>query len=83
LRLATLVGFVTAVVSFLIGVFYLGYKLAYWSSFSLGIAPLAIGLFFFSAVQLIFLGIMGEYISMIYIQVLRRPLVYEKERLNF
>ena len=83
LRLATLVGFVTAIVSLLIGLFYLVYKLVYWSSFDLGVAPLAIGLFFFAAIQLIFLGIIGEYISMIYIQVLNRPPVYERERLNF
>jgi glycosyltransferase involved in cell wall biosynthesis len=83
LRLATLLGFVTAFISLLIGAFYLVYKLVYWSSFSVGMAPLAIGLFFFSAIQLIFLGLIGEYISMIYIQVLRRPPVYEKERLNF
>lgn len=83
LRLATFVGFITAFFSFIIGVFYLVYKLIFWSSFNLGIAPLAIGLFFFSSVQLVFLGIIGEYISMIYTQVLKRPLVYEKERLNF
>jgi polyisoprenyl-phosphate glycosyltransferase len=83
LRLATFIGFVTALISFLIGMFYLVYKLIFWNSFSVGVAPLAIGLFFFASIQLIFLGIIGEYISMIYIQVLKRPLVYEKERLNF
>jgi hypothetical protein len=57
--------------------------LLFWDSFSLGLVPVAIGLFFFASVQLIFLGFLGEYISMIYIQVLKRPLVYEKERLNF
>ena len=83
LRLATIVGFLTASISFLVGMFYLVYKLLFWSNFSVGIAPLAIGLFFFGAVQLIFLGLLGEYIAMIYVQVLKRPLVYEKERLNF
>jgi glycosyltransferase involved in cell wall biosynthesis len=83
LRLATGLGFLAALASLVIGAFYLIYKLAFWSSFSLGVAPLAIGLFFFSSVQLMFLGILGEYISMIYVQVLHRPLVYEKERLNF
>ncbi len=83
LRLATFIGFITAVISFLIGMFYLVYKLVFWNSFSVGVAPLAIGLFFFASIQLIFLWIIGEYISMIYIQVLKRPLVYEKERLNF
>lgn len=83
LRLATIIGFITALISFLIGVFYLVYKLIFWASFSVGTAPVTIGLFFFSSIQLIFLGIIGEYISMIYIHVLGRPLVYEKERINF
>jgi glycosyltransferase involved in cell wall biosynthesis len=83
LRLATIVGFTTAFISLLIGLFYLIYKLIFWNSFSVGIAPLAIGLFFFGAIQLIFLGVIGEYISTLYVHVIRRPLVYEKERLNF
>jgi polyisoprenyl-phosphate glycosyltransferase len=83
LRLATIVGFVSAIISFIIGMFYFVYKLIFWSSFSLGIAPMATGLFFFASVQLIFLGVLGEYISMIYTHVLRRPVVYEKERINF
>jgi glycosyltransferase involved in cell wall biosynthesis len=83
LRLATFIGFIAALLSFLIGLFYLVYKLIFWNSFTVGLAPVAIGLFFFSSIQLIFLGVIGEYISMIYIHVLNRPLVYEKERLNF
>jgi glycosyltransferase involved in cell wall biosynthesis len=83
LRLATIIGFITAVISFMVGVFYLIYKLIFWNSFILGTAPVVIGLFFFASVQLVFLGLIGEYISMIYIHVLKRPLVYEKERINF
>jgi polyisoprenyl-phosphate glycosyltransferase len=83
LRLATIVGFGAALASFLIGLVYLVYKLLFWNSFSVGIAPLAIGLFFFGSIQLIFLGMLGEYIAAIYIHVLKRPLVYEKERINF
>lgn len=83
LRLATMLGFMAAVLSFLVGVFYLIYKLINWQNFSLGIAPLAVGLFFFGAVQLFFLGIIGEYIGAIYIQILHRPSVIEKERINF
>jgi glycosyltransferase involved in cell wall biosynthesis len=83
LRLATMLGFVAAVLSFLVGLFYLIYKLIDWQNFSLGIAPLAAGLFFFGAVQLFFLGIVGEYIGAIYIQILHRPPVIEKERINF
>jgi len=83
LRLATTLGFITAMVSTLIGLFYFIYKLTNWQSFSLGLAPIAVGLFFFSSIQLIFLGIIGEYIGAIYTQVLNRPLVVEKERINF
>jgi polyisoprenyl-phosphate glycosyltransferase len=83
LRLATIIGFVAALISFVIGMFYFVYKLIFWSSFSIGVAPMATGLFFFASVQLIFLGVLGEYISMIYTHVLKRPIVYEKERINF
>jgi glycosyltransferase involved in cell wall biosynthesis len=83
LRLATAFGFLLAIASLVVAVGYFGYKLLYWQSFQVGVAPLVIGLFFFSAVQLFFLGIVGEYIGAIHTQVLRRPLVVEKERINF
>jgi len=83
LRLAALLGFVSAALSALIGLFYLLYKLVNWQNFELGLAPIAVGLFFFGSVQLFFLGIVGEYIGAIYTQVLHRPLVIEKERINF
>ena len=83
LRMATMLGFVTAVLSALIGLFYFVYKLINWQNFSLGLAPLSVGLFFFSSVELIFLGVIGEYIGAIYTQVLKRPLVVEQERINF
>jgi len=83
LRLATMVGFLTAAISFLVGLFYLVYKLIYWHSFTTGLAPLVVGLFFVGGVQLFFLGIVGEYIGAIYTQVRHRPLVVEKERINF
>lgn len=83
LRIATMFGFVSALISFLIGLIYLLYKLIFWYQFSLGSAPLVIGLFFLGSVQLMFLGIVGEYIGAIYTQVMHRPLVIEKERINF
>jgi glycosyltransferase involved in cell wall biosynthesis len=83
LRLATLLGFGIAVLSLVVAIIYLIYKIVFWESFSVGIAPLVIGLFFFSAVQLFFIGVIGEYIGSIYTQVLKRPLVIERERINF
>jgi glycosyltransferase involved in cell wall biosynthesis len=83
LRLATMLGFISAAVSFIFGIIYLVYKLINWYNFSVGLAPAVIGLFFLGSVQLIFLGILGEYIGAIYTQVMHRPLVIEKERINF
>ena len=83
LRIATFAGFAVALISLLVATGYFVAKLIFWEKFSLGIAPLIIGFFFFSSVQLIFLGILGEYIGNIYTQILKRPLVIEKERINF
>jgi len=83
LRLATIIGFSLSLVSLLIAFGYFVAKLIFWNQFSIGIAPLVIGLFFFSSVQLFFIGIIGEYVGSIQTQVLKRPLVIEKERVNF
>jgi polyisoprenyl-phosphate glycosyltransferase len=83
LRLATMFGFFSAGVSFLVGLVYLIYKLIDWQNFSLGLAPVVIGLFFLGSVQLFFLGVVGEYIGQIYTLSVHRPLVIEKERINF
>jgi glycosyltransferase involved in cell wall biosynthesis len=83
LRLASFIGFSVALISLIVAIIYFGYKLIFWEYFSTGTAPLVIGLFFFSAVQLFFIGIIGEYIGAIHTQVRKRPLVVEKERINF
>ena len=83
LRMATFSGFCLAGFSFLVALAYLVYKLVFWNSFQLGTAPVVVGIFFFAAVQLFFIGILGEYIGSIYTQVLQRPPVIEKERINF
>lgn len=83
LRLATMLGFGMSLISFLIAMAYLIAKLLFWDKFTLGMAPLIIGLFFFGSVQLFFIGIIGEYIGAIYTQVQKRPLVVERERVNF
>lgn len=83
LRMATMVGFAVSFLSLLVAVGYLTFKLLYWDQFSLGLAPLVVGLFFFGSVQLFFIGILGEYIGAIHTQVLKRPPVIELERVNF
>jgi glycosyltransferase involved in cell wall biosynthesis len=83
LRLATMLGFSVSFLSLVVAGFYLFFKLLFWHDFSLGLAPLVVGLFFFSSVQLFFIGILGEYIGAIHTQVLNRPHVVELERINF
>ena len=83
LRLATMAGFTLSMVALLIALVYLIIKLAFWDTFELGLAPLVIGVYFFGSVQLFFIGIVGEYIGSIHTQVYHRPLVIEKERINF
>jgi glycosyltransferase involved in cell wall biosynthesis len=83
LRLVTAAGFISAALSLILGFFYLLYKIIFWNSFSLGVAPLVLGLFFLGSVQLLCLGIIGEYVGSIHSFVQNRPLVIEKERINF
>ncbi len=83
LRLVIFTGFISAFLSFATGMFYLIYKLVFWSRFTVGVAPVVLGLFFLGSVQLIALGIIGEYVGSIHTTVLNRPLVTERERINF
>jgi glycosyltransferase involved in cell wall biosynthesis len=83
LRMATFAGVVCSALSMLAGLFYLVYKLLFWQNFTLGLAPLVIGMFFFVSIQLFFIGMLGEYIGAIHTLVQKRPLVLEKERINF
>lgn len=83
LRLAALGGFALGIISLLLALVYLVLKLLYWERFPMGTAPLLLAVLFFSSVQLFFIGIIGEYIGAILTQVLKRPLVIEKERINF
>lgn len=82
LRLATFAGFIGAGISFFVACAYLFLKLVFWYTFSFGLAPLLIGVFFIASLQLVFLGILGEYIGAIYTQIQKRPYVVELERIN-
>jgi glycosyltransferase involved in cell wall biosynthesis len=82
LRVATLSGFAMSAFSLFVAFAYLIAKLIFWNQFTLGTAPVIIGIFFLGAVQLFFIGIIGEYVGAILTQVQKRPLVIEKERLN-
>jgi len=83
IRLTTIAGFFLAFASFITSIVFIFMKLIFWSSFNLGMAPLLIGLFFFSSIQLFFIGLLGEYIISINTRVMKRPLVVEEGRINF
>jgi glycosyltransferase involved in cell wall biosynthesis len=83
LRAVTFTGFLGAATSVLFGFAYLLYKLIYWQRFTLGVAPVVIGGFFLASVQLLSLGIIGEYIGQVHTIVQNRPLVIEEDRVNF
>ena len=83
LRIATLAGFTLSILSLFVAFCYFIAKILFWYSFPMGTAPIIISLFFFSSVQLFFIGVIGEYIGFIHTRQLKRPLVFEKERINF
>lgn len=83
IRIATLIGFITGLLSLLIGVIFIALKLIFWDDFKMGFAPIIIGMFLLMGLMLVFLGIIGEYIANIQSYVKNRPLVTELDRINF
>ena len=83
IRVATMSGFIMSVLSIFVAIAYLVAKLINPNFLPIGIASLHITIFFFAAVQLFFIGIIGEYIGLIHLRSLKRPLVVERERVNF
>ncbi len=83
LRIMTFIGGVCSAISLLAAIIYGIYKLIFWNDFSMGMAPVVIGIYFLGSLQLLFLGIIGEYILNINTRVLNRPLVIEEKRINF
>lgn len=83
LRLMAFLGFILSFFSFLIAILYIILKLLFWNIFGMGIAPIIISIFFLASVQLFCMGVLGEYIGAIYTRVNKKPIVIEKERINF
>ena len=83
IRIASIVGFLVGSLSFIFALIFTILKLIYWDSFPLGISPIIIGMFFMFGLILIFIGFLGEYIGSIHTYLQKRPIVVEKERINF
>ncbi len=83
LRFMTICGLSISLLSFLCSIIYFILKIIFWTKFEMGKAPILIGLFAISGFQILFLGLLGEYINVILTHVRNLPLVVEKERINF
>ena len=84
LRLCMIFGFILAGLSIFYAFIQLVINIIYFRELSPpGIATLIVAMFFFAGVQMFFIGFLGEYVGAIHFQVRKRPLVIEKERVNF
>lgn len=82
LRMVTLLGMIMSLISFLIAMVYLIMKLIRWNDFGMGMAPVLIGMFFLGSIQLLVVGVIGEYVGAILTRITKRPMVIEEERIN-
>jgi hypothetical protein len=83
LKFAVACGFCIGILSMIASLIYLILKLIYWDTFQLGVAPLVIGLFFLSSVQLISIGFISQYLNHKIEKDSNSPIVVEKNRINF
>jgi glycosyltransferase involved in cell wall biosynthesis len=83
IRIASFLGLSIGFLSISLGVLFFVAKLIWWDYFPIGVAPIAIALFGLFGMMFIFMGLLGEYIGVIQTYVNRRPIVVEKERINF
>ena len=83
MRMATFIGGILGIFSLLFAMFIFINKLLNWNDYPVGTASIIIGIFLIGAIQLFFIGVLGEYILSINTRVLKRPLVVVEKRLNF
>lgn len=83
LRIVTMFGLIMSVISFILAIVYLVFKIVNWDKFDAGTAPILIGMFLLGSVQLACIGVIGEYIGAILTKITKRPMVVEEERINF
>ncbi|MDR1033622.1 MAG: glycosyltransferase family 2 protein [Bifidobacteriaceae bacterium] len=82
LRICTFIGAFVGVFSIIMAIIVVVQKLLYWDEFALGLPTILVGMFFLGAVQLFFLGILGEYVLSINERSIKRPVVVIQESIN-
>ena len=83
IRVASMLGFLVALLSILSAFILFVAKLFFWESFPVGYAPIGIGILLIFGVLLFFIGMVGEYVGVIHNHIQRHPIVVEQERINF
>ena len=83
IRFVTIFGLVACILAVIAAFTFLVLKLIYWESFPIGTIPSLLLQLFFGGANLLFLGIIGEYVGAIFQQNHREQRVFEKERINF
>ena len=83
MRLATFIAAIVGVICLGFAVFVLVNKLVNWDTYPAGEASTTVGIFFLGAIQLFFIGVLGEYILSINGRVTRKPRVVVGEWVNF
>jgi len=83
LRLASLLGFSLGLISIFVAVITFILKVFWWNRFAVGLMfAISLMCFMFSVIMIL-IGILGEYIGVIHTHVKNRPIVVERERINF
>lgn len=83
MRIATFLSSLLGIFSMYMAVFVCISKLIHWEMYPVETATILVGVFFIRAVQLFFMGILGEYVLSINTRSMRRPLVVLGEKINF
>lgn len=83
LRLASFFGFFLGLISIIAAAIALVAKMIWWDKFAAGVAPVFILVFMMFGLIMVFIGMLGEYIGAIHTYVKKRPIVVERERINF
>lgn len=82
MRMASFIGVGLGIICIVIAVVTFVIKLLNWNYFSAGTAAVLVGIFFVGAVQIFFLGFLGEYVLNINIRSMHHPVVVEARRIN-
>lgn len=83
IRIAAFLGIAIGLLSVLSAMIIFFAKIIWWNAIPIGVAPIAISIFFMFGILFILIGILGEYVGSIHTYVKNRPIVVERERINF